>query len=371
MGPEHRGPETPCRSRPVGLFDGEEELLDYAYGFAEVHIEVSSKDLDEFAEGSNDSFKKTFMDQKAAIRHDETSVAVVQYNGRGIVNIRGMECLVESLDQHFDILVGPLMSEQLDSVDLDANPEPYNRFVENTERFLGVVESHANNSAVLGTLPVLSKGRMEDLFEIQLEKNVDGFCIDFLGKKPTARKRIKKQIAPLVYNLGKEQLYRTSLLYAVNAYRGQNRTGTPRSPAENFFAFALGIDVLGDQYYFPRDKRGGDDEVQFRLFDRETYEQEYVLVSSLQSELPERTGLDHQLILDFARDDEQRGRAQVLLEVEQMNVAFNALRDAIHDGCTAEFITEKAGTLGRIETMLEDVQDSYDEGQSNPSVRSY
>lgn len=371
VGPESTSVETPARSRPVELFEDGEELLDSAYGFAEVHVEVSTQDLNDLADGSTEDLEQWITDQTAAIRDDEIPVAVLAYSGRGIVNIHGLETLVSILDDHFDVLVGLLMSEQLDSVDLDANPEPYDGFVENTERFLGAVEAAAADAGVLGTIPALSWDRMEALFEIQFAANVDGFCVDFLGKKPTAQRRITRRIAPLMERLGKEQCYRSSLLYAVNAYRGQNRTGTPRSPAEDFFVFGLGFDVLGGRYYYPGSGWSDDDEIQFRWFDSDTYEQEYVPLVNLRGELPAETGLDHQNILDLARDDDHRGRAQVLLETERMNVAYAELRDAIHAGRTAEFITEKAGTLGRIETLMETVQDAYDDGRSSPSVTSY
>lgn len=370
-GPEPTSVETPARARPVELFEPDEELLDCAYGFAEVYVEVSTQDLNDLADGSNEDLEQWITDQMAAIRDDEIPVAVVAYSGRGIVNIHGMEALLSILDEHFDVLVGLLMSEQLDSVDLDANPEPYNRFVENTERFLGAAEVAAADAAVLGTIPALSWDRMEELFDIQFAEDVDGFCVDFLGKKPTAQRRITRRIAPLMERLGKEQCYRSSLLYAVNAYRGQNRTGTPRSPAEDFFVFGLGFDVLGGRYYFSGSGWSDDDEIRFRWFDSDTYEQEYIPVVDLRDELPEETGFDHQNILDLARDDDDRGRAQVLLEAERMNVAFAKLRDAIHAGRTAEFVSGKAGTLGRIETLMETVQDAYDNGRSSPSVTSY
>lgn len=371
VGTEPTNVETPARARPVDLFEEGEDLLDSAYGFAEVHIEVSTQDLNDLAEGANEGLEDSITDKRDPIRKDEIAVAVVEYSGRGIVNLPGMEALVNILDEHFDVLVGLLMSEQLDSVDLDANPESYDRFVENSERFLDAVEAGATDTAVLGTIPVLSWDRMEELFEIQFAENIDGFCVDFLGKKPTARRRITRRIAPLLERLGKEQCYRSSLLYAVNAYRGQNRTGTQRSPAEDFFVFGLGIDVLGGRYYFPGTGWSDDEEVQFRWFDSDTYEQEYVLVADLRTVLPEETGFDQQQILDLARDDDNRGRAQVLLEAERMSVAYEELRDAIHTGRTAEYVTEKGGTLGRIETLMETVQDAYDDGRSSPSVTSY
>lgn len=371
IGSDPTSVETPARARPVELFEDGEELLDSAYGFAEVHVEVSTQDLNDLADGSNEDLEQWITDQTAAIRDDEIPVAIVAYSGRGIVNIHGIEALVSILDEHFEVLVGLLMSEQLDSVDLDANPEPYDRFVENTERFIGAVEAAAADAGVLGTIPVLSWDRMEELFDIQFAEDLDGFCVDFLGKKPTAQRRITRRIAPLMERLGKEQCYRSSLLYAVNAYRGQNRTGTPRSPAEDFFVFGLGFDVLGGRYYFPGSGWSDDDEIRFRWFDSNTYEQEYVPAADLRDELPEETGLDHQNILDLARDDDHRGRAQVLIEAERMNVAFAKLRDAIHAGRTAEYVSGKAGTLGRIETLMETVQDAYDDGRSSPSVTSY
>lgn len=363
--------QTPSRSRPIAKFEDGEELLDSSYGFAEVHMRVSTQDLKELAEGSKEALVKSINDQKSLIREDEIPFVVIEYTGRGIVNIPGLEVLVQTLDEHFDVIIGLLMSEQLDSTDLDANPEPYNRFIENTERFLGAIKKVATESATLGSIPVLSQERMEEVFNILLAEDVDGFCLDFLGKKPTARQRINQRIAPLIRRMGRERCYRTSLLYAVNTYRGQNRTGTPRSSAEDFFVFTLGIDVLGDQYYFPRDGWSGEDEIQFRWFDSETYEQEYVPVNNLRSELPKRTGLSHDYIMELARDDEHRGRTQVLLEVEQMNVAYDELREAIQDGRTAEFVTEKAGTIGRIETQMKTIQEAYDDGRSSPPVTSF
>lgn len=367
-----RGIESPIRARQVNLFEEGEELLDVAYGVGEVHIEVSTQDLHDLAEGPNVDFEKAVAEKRDAIRDDELAVAIIEYSGHGIVNIPGMEALVGILDEHFDVLVGLLMSQQLDSVDdLEANPEPYNRFVENTERFLGAVKKAATESAILGTIPVLSWDRMEELFDIQFTSGVDGFCVDFLDKKPTAQQRVTRCIAPLMERLGSEQCYRSSLLYAVNAYRGRNQTGTPRSPAEDFFAFGLGFDVLGGRYYFSRGGWGGDDEVQICWFRSDTYEQEYVPVATFRDELPERTGLDQDYIMEMVRDDDHRGRIQVLLETERMNVAYDELRDAIQDGRTSEFITEKSGTLDGIEDMMATVQDSYDEGRSSPSVTSY
>jgi hypothetical protein len=94
-------------------------------------------------------------------------------------------------------------------------------------------------------------------------------------------------------------------------------------------------------------------------------------VATFRDELPERTGLDQDYIMEMVRDDDHRGRIQVLLETERMNVAYDELRDAIQDGRTSEFITEKSGTLDGIENMMATVQDSYDEGRSSPSVTSY
>lgn len=372
VGPGPTSVETPAKARPVELFEDDEEgLLDPAYGFAEIHVEVSTQDLNDLANGSNEGLEQSITEQKAAIREDEIPVAIVAYSGRGIVNIPGMEALVSILDEHVDVLVGLLMSEQLDSADLDANPETYDRYVENTERFLGAVAAAASDTAVLGTIPVLSRDRMEELFDIQYAESVDGFSVDFLDKKPTAKRRINRQIAPLMERLGEKQSLRSSLLYAVNAYRGQNRTGTPRSPAEDFFVFGLGFDVLGGRYYFSRSGYSDDDEIRFRWFDSDTFELEYVPVANLPVELPEDSGLDHQYIMDLAWDDDHRGRAQVLLEAERMSIAYEELRDAIHAGCTAEYVTEKAGTLDRIETRMETVQDAFDDGRSSPSVTSY
>lgn len=369
---EHRSFESPIRAREIDQFEEGEELLDVAYGVSEVYIEVSTQDLHNLADGSNAEFEKAIADQRAAIRDDELAVAILAYSGHGIVNIKGMEVLVDVLDEHFDVLVGLLMSQQLDAVDdLDANPEPYNRFVENTERLLGSVERVATNLAILGTIPILSRGRMEELVDVQIASGVDGFCVDFLDKKPTARQRVTRRIAPLMERLGSEQAYHTSLLYAVNAYRGRNLTGTSRSPAENYFVFGLGFDVLGGRYYFSRGGWGGDDEIQVCWFDSDTYEQEYISVDLLRDELPEQTGLDKDYILEMVHDDDQRGRIQVLLETERMNVAYDELRRAIQDGRTSEFVTEKQGTLDWIENIMVTVQGAYDEGRSSPSVTSY
>lgn len=363
--------EAPIRSRPADLFEEGEKLLDTSYGSGECRFEVSTQTLNDLADGRIEDISEAIATKRATVRDDEVAVAVVTYSGRGIVNVAGLNELIGLLAGKFDVIAGPLMSEQLDSVELDDNPEPFNRFVENTERFLGAVERTGADGAVLGIVPVLSQERMDELVDMHLQADVDGFCLDFLDKKPTARDRVRGCVVPFMERLGRERRYRSSLIYAVNAYRGQNRTGTPRSPAEDFFAFGLGIDVLGGRHYFPRKGWSDNDEVEFRWFDSDTYEQEYLSIAGLRDTLPDRSGFDPADVLDMARDDDHRGRLQVLLGVERMNAAYADLRAAIDDGRTAEFITNKSGTNNRIDAQMQAVHEAYDDGHSSPALTSF
>jgi hypothetical protein len=363
--------ETPFRPIPMKLLDSGEEIHEDARGIAEIHIELSSSDFELLAAGKY-SILDNLSSQLNTIGEDVLTVAVVEYTGRRLLGTTEIEALVRTVSEEFDIISSLLMSEQLDKSNLDVNPESYDRFVENQERFLGAVDSVEAETPVLGVTPVISRHRIKELLEIYIERGVEGICVDFLGKKPTAKNRAKYELAPLMEELGSHQLYRTSIMYALNAYRGNNRSDSDSSPAEDFYAFGLGFDFIGGQYYRPSPTYvPADYEPKFRVFHEESYEQEYVSLDVLSNKLPEQTALETDHIMHLAGGDDNRGRIQTLLEFEQMNLAFNELRTQIQDGCTAEFITEKDGTTENVRSAMETVRTAYDEGASEPSLASF
>lgn len=365
--------ETPTRACPMNLLRAGEELTEDIGGVCEYLIRLSSTDFDNL-EDSGSRITEELSNVGPDASADEFSVGLIQYSGNSLFSIDAAKRLVQILSTNFDALVCPLMSAQIDGPDLNDNPENYNRFVENTESFLDAVKEFDGEILAFGTLPVVEWNRIEGqngLMEILLEREVDGFCIDFLDKKPTAKSRIDGWISPFAERLGREGLHRESLLYAVNANRGKNRSESPGSPAEDFYAFGLGFDILGGRYYSAQTSWPADDVVRIRCFDSDSFEQQYVELDRLEAGLPDNTGLDHDYILDTVSDRDQRGRIQDLLEAEQMAIGYSDLRKAVQGNLGPEFIREKPGTIGRVESGMKTAKNTFDEGYSNPSFSNF
>lgn len=359
--------DTPARALPIGELVGEEDFLDEARGVNEIHIEVSSNDFSRFEEDPDYRIADEYSNGISRVRENEITVGVIEYTGSTLFSTAAVENFVNSLPEQFDILSTPLMSEQIDSADLDENPENYNQFIENSETYLAAVDNIDADCTIIGTLPVVpwelieNDGEGDGLIDILLLAEVSGFCVDFLDKKPTAQNRVKRWITPFTELLGEEGRHRDSLLYAINAYRGSNRTGSPGSPAEDFYVFGLGFDILGGQYYTAGGGWPPDDVVRFRCFDSETFEQEYIDVRELADELPDNSGFDHDHILGLVDDRGQRQRLEELLEAEQMALGYNDLRRAIDANLGSDYIRDKLEDDQRIEPLFESVKRAYDE----------
>lgn len=365
--------ETPTRALPVGTLLEGENFSDDSRGICEYHIEVSTSDFENFGEGQERvNIEPTNLDGEV---HDgEIAIAIIEYTGSMLFSIDAAENLIKELAKRFDLLTCPLMTEQIDEIDIDDNPENYNRFVENTETFLDAAKRVNTEVSVLGTLPVIPWSRIEEesgLIDLYLKHKVEGFCVDFLDKKPTAKTRVERWISPFTKRLASEGLHRTAMLYAVNANRGSNRSGTPGSPAEDFYAFGLGFDILGGRYYSSRGGWPDDDVIRFRCFDGATFEQLYVALDDLANHLPDNSGFDHRYVLELAEDRAHRPRLQDLLEAEQMALAYKEIMKAVHADLGTEYLRRKAGTLGRIEVAMKTAKDAYNEGSSNPSISAF
>lgn len=364
---------SPTRAFPSDVLEGAEEFHKNAGDLHEVLIELTSSDFSDLS-NTSEGFVQQISEGKANVPSDATAIALLHYTGNSLIPLDAAISLIETVSSEFDFLVTPLMSAQIDESDTNDNPESYNRFIENAHTILKAANQTTAKISILGTIPVVPWGLIEEddgLLDLYLENEVSGFCIDFLDKKPTTKSRVKDWITPFSYRLGREGIHRQSILYAVNANRGANRSDSPGSSAEDFYVFGLGFDVLGRRFYHSRTGWVNNNITPFRCFDRNTYEHRIVDIDELGQHLPNETGFDANHVLALVSDREHRIRLQELIESEQMALGYTDLRDAIQGNLGPEFIREMSGTQESIETRMEIVKTAFDEGSSNPSLSTY
>lgn len=362
--------ETPVKANRVDVLQENEAILDEARSVNEVLLEFSSNDLDDIDPSSVTPEGRSIDDVLEKSREDELCIPIVNYTGRSTITEEQALRLVTFLDEHFEIVGIPLNSKPLNETELDENPGPINRYHESVDRILSVIEELDVESSFFGTIPAISWAFVSPLLDSYLEHGVDGIVVDFLGKKPTAKSRVRDLISPLMEELGKHRIHRNTLLYAVNAYRGANRGEGDRSPAEDFLAIGLGFDVIGGIYYRARTGWADDEANDFRCFFRSSWEHEFLEIPSLAANLPTRTGFDSNRVQRIAPSDGST-RVEFLLESEQMNLACNDLREAVTEGGTVEYLSEKAGVTDAIQNRFEAAHQAYETGSSNPAIGSF
>lgn len=362
--------DTPVVANRVDALQENEYILDEARSVNEVLLEFSSNDLDDIDPSSVTPEGRSFDEVVDKVGEGELCIPIVNYTGRSrITEERALE-LVTFLDDHFEIVGIPLNSKPLNETELDENPGPINRYHESVDRILSVVEEAGVDSSFFGTIPAVSWDFVAPILDTYIEHGVDGIVVDFLGKKPTAKSRVRDLISPLMEELGKHSIHRNTLLYAVNAYRGANRGGGDRSPAEDFLAFGLGFDVLGGKYYRAQTGWSDDGANDFRCFHKSSWEHEFLEIGTLPAKLPSRTGFDPNRIQRIAPSDGST-RVEFLLESEQMNLACNDLREVLVEGGTVEYLYEREGVTDGIRDRFESVREAYDAGTSNPAIGSF
>lgn len=338
-----RSVETPAKTVPVADLEPGEALVDVGQRIVELHLTSTEAELAAARTGDDARFVERLTDGLAQARADDFTVVLVTFEAVGLVDRRTLETLVNLLDQHADLLVTPLFTPVCRELEpgTDSGAETVARLVEFTEQFLSVVEACDVSTPVMGSLPLLGDEYLTDLLEVYLAADVDAFCVDFLGRKPTAYRRITGEVSSLMHTVGQRGLREDALLYAVNAFRGRSNDAN-RWPAADLLALGLGFDVLGG-YHIPPDYppevwemiRDSDD---VRLFDRQAYEYHYVNVADLPTAFPDRSGFTALAFARLARDDDHVGRAQRLVAAEQMRLALSDFRDAIAAGRASDLL---------------------------------
>ncbi len=363
--------ETPRKANRVDALGEGERIHETARGVNEAYLEFSASELEDIDPQSVTPGGKLIEEVLENAREGEFTFPVVQYTGRSRLDEDQAAELVQFLTDNFGIVTVPLKSKQLDEPNLEQNPGPVNRHLESIDRILKVAESSSMDPAIFGTVPAVPWNFIQDYLEVYMG-SVDGFCIDFLGKKATAKARVRGIISNLMNHLGEHQLHRKSLLYGVNAYRGANRGDGPKSPAEDLLSVGIGIDILGGIYYSAR-SGWSDDKTEVndvRIFHTESWQHEYVDAPDVPSEISSRSAFDPVEIQKQVKRGEE-DRLEFLYESEQMNLAFADLREAIDDEGGTDFVRSKQGVTDNIKSRMEEARSAYDQGTSNPAVSSF
>lgn len=338
----------------------------------EIYSDISSTDLSELLEDESIDADAELHRLDSVARSDQPRIFIAGYNGRRPIGQAEATKLLDRVEESADILI-VLLSQQIATVDdHERNTEPLEWVHETMDSLSGASINHDGQLSCFGTIPVdIPTNDIEDLVGTFIDSGFPGIAIDYLGKKPTAEARVRETVTPILEKLGSHGRHREIALYAANPYRGNALPDEDHSRAEDFYAFALGHDLIGQEYYHQRRPFGDRGPPKIRLFDRHTYTDDEAIIEDIDGRLPSDSIVSPDMVKSVADDLSELLPLQRLARTEEMNKAFEELREAMRREIGKAFIDEKVGTNSRIKDQLSVAADAYNQGRSSPPLSSF
>jgi hypothetical protein len=360
---------TPAGAIPIDRLSPDMDVHPQSRGFNEIHINIDRGD-------DIDSVEQEIELPMSFASADEISIVFSNYRdvvekGDGSTEPTKLDSettqwLVDTVSKYTDILPVPLFRELVYEIDEELRlQDPYfEMYLQSVVTFLNHVDEATTNQPIMGVIPIrLGREQITKLFDIYKRFQVDAFCIDMDRLKFTANSRLPT-FYHIIYLLQNENLLEKSLIYLINAERGDFRTGNDTFPAADIASIGFGVDVIGGRRVGPRmadpDDEDTDievDESSFYIFDREKHIYRKMNLNDLHRRFPnsDMSAFDVEEVVNECRENpDNRYQYQPLINSEQISLSAMQYRKGDYSGTKSEYIREKPGvTDGMVEKMAD------------------
>lgn len=368
---------TPARATPIEHTRDGEAPLQECKQICEIHQEIDSERLATERQGKRTPITDSL--RRAANKTEEDDVAVVflTYTDTSPLAPYEAEQVVDLLVEFSDFVTVPLipnlkrMVQKEDGVD----DEAFQHYAETAQRVIEVARESYSSVPIMGTVPMLGRVHVTDLFQMYLGYDIRAFCVNFDGGQASASTKVNL-LRPLMRDIGRRDLELAILMYAINLKSGHQDEDLGGAPADDVGAVGLGFDVLGENHVGIRAppevieemaEKESDQET-FTLFDRNRFVHEDVPLAHLPEEFPEESNFDPQRVVRRAQgNDNHRRRLEKLITAEQIALALTELQDTDRDAVFRE-LAERPGISTRTISAAQELREELDSGMDQSGL---
>lgn len=365
------GVPLPAQARPIHKIRGMEEPNPDTKGIAEFHRSFTVEDISAERRGQNTKISGTLKRASNKVAEDEMSIALLTLKGHDVLDETEVEYVVDLLGEFSNVLVPPLMTDLQRNFEEGLQDPDYEIYRDNCEAFVETAHEYYPDSPTLGVLPVAGREYSEDLIELYAKYDVEHFCINFRGTRPTVDDRLAV-VTPLLRELGRLEMREGTLLYAVNLGKGPTDTEMGVRAADELAAFEMGFDIVGNNYIPFRapeeviEEIFGDGSADvFELLDLDQAIYRLVDMDDLGSLWPSESGFDLDRVRSrISNNHNERWRFQKLVSAEIKSFLASDVREQVIQG-NDRVITEKPGMSPQAVSAMDSVREAYASGDQS------
>ncbi|MEE6210568.1 hypothetical protein U3A55_10420 [Salarchaeum sp. III] len=363
---------TPAKAIPVRKTREHEQVHGATRGVSELYCEVDAQKLKKERRGAT-AIRDHLRRGANKTRDGELTATFVSYTDTMTLPVIDAAFLVEVQRQFSDVLTVPMMPQLARSVD-EAKDEDeatqdasYQSYKKSVLRFLDQAEERAPNMPVMGMLPRLGWDFTRDLLDVYAAHDIRAYALNFDRREITAASQVSV-VSPLMNNIAGRGIEEHVLFYAINLSPGQREAAIGARPASDFASVGMGFDIIGGTHEAPRmpaevfeQDEEEDEEITFRLFDKEDYVRREAPIDRLPEVFPDDSALDGESVAERvkASPNNAKFRLQKLVNAEQMGMALNALRNT--ENVVLETVSSKPGMTEKSLSACQDVRESFDD----------
>ncbi|MFD1634646.1 hypothetical protein ACOZ4L_02810 [Haloplanus ruber] len=366
--------ETPTAATPIGRAAHQDTPAEESRGVNELHRTVSTKSLKKSMRDESSTIADKLRRNYRKTNDDEVTIAFASYQDAHQIGRQEMEHLADLYERWTDIMSVPLMPELVGSIDTDegVSDSAFQSYRATLERAIEIYRERVPEMPVMGVIPPLGWEYVRSILDLYGKHNIRAFCLNLNRRRITAGRQVG-MVTPLMRHLARRDIADGVLTYLINPNPYGPALSEEIRSAADVASYGMGIDIIGDCHVSP----GGfdsDDEAPttFRLFNKDTYAYEDVLLTNLKDRLPSDTGLDPDRVFQRCKDSPENGlyQMQKLVNMEQIALAGREVQQKSRSD-VFDHLTGKAGVTADTQEAYETVRSGFDTGSSQTGLSDF
>lgn len=366
---------VPAKAIPVKKLTQQDQIYETARGVAEVYHTVDTEKLEAYSDSPDTPAFLHNLEAKQQHRHeDEVLFTFFGYTDTHAISEAEARSLAQLSASHSDVIIAPLQPQILKVIRRDKEPEEeyeqgaFPVYRSGIERFLEAVSDLDTSKPVMGVMPLLSDGQMNELLTLYEDFDVDMLCVNLEGNT-LLKEQNHVKLRQLIGRMSALRVFEGYLLYALNPPFPQYRQNETIRTAHNFVPVGMGFDVVGHNHiglgYGPDGTRDN-----YNVYDTDVAGYKPVPVDDVVEEWPVTvmSRIDAERVADLGVN--RASDVVDLISSEQLDRSFDELRDRIEQGNERNFLRSKEGIIEQMRSKFEATATAFENG-ANPSVGSY
>lgn len=381
---ETKAQDTPAKAQPIDKINSANQIVPASRGVIEIYKRIDRQQLLEVVRGNYPNFLKQIDEELEKVDDDELVFIFFEYTDSYELYEWEANTIVKILDERANFIPTLLQPKILRGIlsEDESTADAFRKLWNSSETLLQAAISLSDKSPML-VLPLIDWSYMNRLLDLSMENDVRAFCVDFNYYRSTAPQRVE-QMTAIMHWIANQDLQDSVLFYGINLRPDGFSANSNLTPAADFAAIWMGIDIIGENHAHPtlskevveaieeeQEENGTTELDTFDILDIQTISYNPTLIDDITKDWPRTSYIDPVRVENTARSTNGvPTRYEKLLASEQFGLLLEELRSKIDEGDAFSYLRSKEGVTPKVLGAMDKVREGFDEGLQ-PSLEDF